>query len=258
MSGTRAEAPQVPMTVLSKENDALIAEGNKRFDDAIEALRTARAKEAVAGLKYRWQMGKIAECLFNEKAKAFHERTYGEHVFEDVAEKCQESTATVWASIYLVSLYKEEDIDHFVRINLPWRGLAHLLSVRETNVREAFIKKWEDGKFESSDDLKTAIVEHNKKMRAKAKKDGKPGRQGGAGKYTRKFQSAEKALVDLTGVIMPEFLDLLSTWKEDDDVRASKDDTVTSLEKISEIIPTLETMLASAKKVIERGLKSKT
>lgn len=250
-----ADAPHVELSIVPTEDVAsLIAAGNKRFDDAIEEIRQKYADMAKVTLKFRWDVGKVAQKLFDEKSKALHERTYGEHVLEDVAAACRESLPTIWASIRLVMFYTEKDIEHFNEIQLPWRALAHLVSVREENVRNSLVKKWENEKFENSDDFKKAIVEHNKRMRTKK---GEPGRQGGAGTYVRKFQSAEKALADVTGAVMPELLDLLKSWERDDNDKAAEAKALEPLEKIVEIIPALETMLSAARKAIKGGLKAK-
>jgi hypothetical protein len=246
---SKAEAVEVA-ELPAKDVRALVKQAEDKFRADIDDL-LGRRKQMVGNLlQWRHDIGKVAARIVADRAKALHERTYGAHVVEDVAALLEETKDVIYACGHFAAMYGEKQLQEMQAKEWPWRGVLSLITVKDEKARDKFQKKWEDGKFKNTDELKDAIAEYNSEAVTTGIKTETRGRKKGV--VTGPVKTADTIMTKFTSDTLPSLLKALEKAAEDDEMDEKKRETLHGhVEHIRELIPAMKQMLTDTEKAIK-------
>jgi len=238
------------VTLPEKDIRALVNQAESKFKDAIASLLVRRKTAMVDLLQWRHDVGKVSASIIGDKAKALHERTYGTHVVEDVANLLMEKKEVIYACGHFAAMYNDTDLKHMQEKIWPWRGIVSLLTIKDVKVRERFQKSWEVGKYKNTDELKNAIATYN----AEATDTGVRTPTQGPTKstmITSPVKTTDTIMTKCTSDTLPRFLkamDITNSGEMDDKKREK---IQAHIEHIRELIPPMKQLLVDSAKAIK-------
>jgi len=163
-------APRTPKEMLQAADVA--------FRKDVRELRARRRRFYGDILHYRYGVGRVAARIVDEAKTAPHERYYGSSTVSDAARALDEHLRTVYQCIAFYKATSPEELETLKRQERSWRDISTRLTVRDDEARAALDQRYEAGEFETSDDLRRAVVKTNAELR---KKKGKTDRRARAG-----------------------------------------------------------------------------
>jgi len=156
------------------------ADVEARWTSTIEELKRRRYEAASGVLQYRYDVGRLAIKLSEDKATALEGRLYGAHTTADICTALGESKTQLRASVQFVRYCDENELNDLKQHQLPWRAVTALISVDDRKKYESLKKQFIEGKIEKAEELRKMVKEVN----AGAKASGVKKRGGGTSMAT--------------------------------------------------------------------------
>jgi hypothetical protein len=233
----------------AKDVRALMKQAEDKFKEDIDALLT-RGKSALENLlQWRYDVGKVSISIVSDKSKALHERTYGAHVVEDVANLLREKEAVIYACGHFAATYSDKELQDLKENKWPWRGVLSLLTIKDVKVRDKFQKAWENGKYNNTDELKNDIAVYN----AEATASGERVRTQGPTKslVASPVKTTDTIMTKFTGDTLPGFLKAMEVSISEPLDDKQREKLRVHVDHINELIPPMKQLLSDAAKAIK-------
>ena len=176
-------------------------------------LRLWRKKMAGDILQYRYEVGKFAIEVIEDKAKERNNRLYGTHTTQDICSAIKESPTTVHDSIKFVRKVDEKELAHLKASEYPWRAVAALITVTDAKMYAVLKEKFEKGAFGNTEEFKEATKAAN----VQSKKDGTKTDKRGGGSSTAAsiIKSFNTTLNQATKKLIPDLMDAAKAFVRD-------------------------------------------
>ena len=226
---------------------AMDVETNSKFEERLDELAARQKTTGGEVIQLHYDIGVLAKEMIDAAPKIGKSSTYGEEVMKRVADRLHRRDREVYACIQLAGRLSQAEIDEFKQANRPWplRGVTALLTAAGPGALQAFKKRYEDGKFANTDELREAIVAHNQGHRASTKKAkaAKPTHTGGQARA-----QILRLNTDLTHMIkegVPEAMKGFRDYTKYHDSYSSKttDDVEKAMREVKKRIDSLGTYL---------------
>ncbi len=165
-------APRTPKEMLQAADVA--------FRKDVRELRARRRRLYDDILQYRYGVGRVAARIVDGAKTAPHDRYYGSATVADTARALDEHLRTVYQCIAFYKATSPEELETLKRQERSWRDISTRLTVRDDEARTALDQRYEAGEFDTSDDLRRAVVKTNAELRKRKGKTDKRARPGDA------------------------------------------------------------------------------
>ena len=233
------------LTVVQKK--ALLKEGAKRFVEVVNDLIDRKANMERTDLQLKYDIGKVAIIMTDERTEAFHHKTYGQHVVRDVADALGETEPEISVMQRFARVYTQKQLEHLTKKKWPWRAIRALVQIEDVDVRKKFEEAFEKGKYKNSDALGRSISDYRDKQKKKT------GASKGRG-ATGLIQPIRSSITHLTKLNSEAFPSLIKKLKA-----ASEEDSERITDSVVERVPELREQIELSKQFIvdaEKGLKA--
>lgn len=198
---------------------ALVRVGSDVWKSRTSELRQWRKKMAGDILQYRYEVGKFAIEVIEDKAKESGNRLYGTHTTQDICDAIKESPTTVHDSIKFVRKVGVKELAHLKSCEYPWRAVAALITVTDAKAYVALKEKFETGAFGNTDEFKAATTEANVQSKEDGTKTDKRG-SGGSSTAAAIVKSFNTTLTQATKKLIPDLLAATKTFVKDSQTMA--------------------------------------
>lgn len=232
--------------ITAVEKKELLKAAEKKYREVINNLVTRKLALNKTDLTWRWDIGKLATIMIEEKDKEFHQKTYGKRVLGDVADALNEKKETISVMVRFANMFKAKELEGLSKRNWPWRALRSLVQVTDTKDRKKFQLSYEKGEYKNSDVFNRAISDYNEKKRKKAKEPRKPV---GAVGLVQPVRLTTTWLTKLNSEALPELKNKLQSTKEENDPVTDR-----ARERIAELkeqLPVTKQAIADVEKQLE-------
>ena len=200
--------------ITTAEKKDLLKAAEKKYREVINELVTRKLSMNKGDLKWRWDIGKLATTMLEDKDKEFHQKTYGKRVLGDVSDALNEQKEAVSVMVRFAHMFKEKELEGLSKKNWPWRALRSLVQVTDADDRKQFQLEYEKGTYTNSDAFSRKISEYNEKKR---KTGDTPRKPVGAVGLVQPVRLTTTWLTKLNGEAFPELKNRLQSTKEEDD-----------------------------------------
>ena len=235
----------------AKASTALVKPGADLWKKRTTELRDWRKKMAGDILQYRYEVGKFAIEVIEDKAKERGNRLYGTHTVQDICGATNESPTTVHDSIKFVRKVGVAELQQLKAREYPWRAVAALITVADAKAYKALKDKFEKGAFGNTEEFKEATKAAN----VQAKKDGTKtdNRGGGTSTAASIIKSFNTTLNQATQKLIPDLLSATRAFTKDSQTMApaTAEAVASGLHDALKNIKTVKTLLDKAAAAID-------
>lgn len=204
-----AETPAGEVAVATTKSEIVYAPSDveQRWASMIEDLKRRKYEAASGVLQYRYDVGKLAIQLSEDKSRELEGRMYGSHTTADICVALGESNSQLSGSVKFVRYCDERELDSLKQHQLPWRAVAALISVNDRKKYESLKKKFIEGKIEKSDELRKLVKEVNAGEKASGVK-----KRGGGTSMATTFKALVTNLEQATSERVPNVIKALRDY----------------------------------------------
>lgn len=243
-------AAEAQTTALSKtEQKQLIKAADERWKSATEDLRTRRRQAAADIIQYRFDVGKFAVDLMEDRAKELGSKLYGDRTVEQLCEALAESSSTVHTCIKFARRCDQKELDYFKKHEWPWRAISSIVTVDDAKEYKRLKDDFEQERFKTSDELKTAVKEVNLKSKETGVKKDK---RGGSTTMKSTIKAFNTSCGMLATKLTPNFMEALKRFEKDApgmDAESSEE-VAKSLAESKESVSNLSAMLTRTNELL--------
>jgi len=239
--------PAAKASVPAKTPKAMLAVADERFKQDANELRNRRRTMAGDLLQYRYDIGKMAIRIADEKQKATHERYYGSHTVQDTAEGLEEALSTIYACMKFIKQISPKQLMDLKAKEWPWRAVSSLFTIDDPKARKQLQADFEKGKFKTSDDFRDAVKKTNKADRMAGVKTETRGRGGSGGQSASMIHSLNTVFSQAAKRVLPEAIEGVRNF-----IKGSQKMSPAAVDKIAAEIKESAGNVAAVKKMIQQ------
>ena len=240
-----------PTTALAKADVKKLQKvSQEKWDKITTELRNRRRKAAADILQYRYDVGRLAIAVVEDRSKELGKKTYGDRTVEQICDALKESQSTVHTCIKFARKTDAKELEYFKEHEWPWRAVSSIVTVDDAaaykQLKEAFEKK----QFKNTDELKEATKAANEK----SKKDGtKKDKRGGSPTDKSTIRSFSTACTAVTTKVLPNFLVVVKNFAKNsskmesdvaDEMAAGIKEGKKALDQLQKMVQRAEEMLS--------------
>lgn len=233
-------------TALSKDEQKKLAKAAAaRWESITEELRTRRRGVVADLLQYRYDVGKFALDVMEDRAKELGNKLYGDRTIEQVSDALAESQSTIHSCMKFVRRCDSKELEYFKKHEWPWRAVSSIITIEDAKTYKQLKEKFEKGQFGNTDELKEAAATAN----AQAKSSGAKTERRGP---SRTAYSIIKSVSTACGQISTKVLPVYVTTVKDFVKNSAKMETV-EVDKMAAELKDVKKALEALKKMIEHA-----
>lgn len=222
-----------------------------RFREDVRELRRRKHRLFGGILQYRHDVGRAAAHIVDEAKQAPSTRYYGALTVSTFARALDEHLRTVYQCIAFYKATSPEELETLKRQERSWRDISARLTVRDDEARAALDQRYEAGEFETSDDLRRAVVKTNAELRKKKGRTDKRAHAGDAQALSM-IHSLNTVMSQLVLTTLPQAITAAEVYVQKRDIMspATRDRLEAEIRESMSNVSAAEKMLFQMGKVI--------